>query len=568
MLGRHIRNIIKESLDDLNWIGSSELNFDLKHKFNGNIKQITSTYDVPMSFDKGISPEMIRQFLNYFGPMYLFELDGVKYLYQDRGDYEWFIDEEGYDYVDNEIPEKLRVADMGLRFSDILDIYFDENKGLNESLDDLDWIRSSESGFDPNFEFKNFEYWVDLSTLTDYEITLVRDYILKVLSDINLSGDIARKFSNLRSYRGIIIHCGSDATDYQPEKNNLCFMDIPFEEDENIENSVYVDGREVLGYIKYTEEDEELDESLEWVDKDNTYGGDERFSTDPTWKGDDNWSTNPERSYWKQGDAGSSGGGEDVNESDEDWSWLEDTGEHPSYNGHPQGVVYLRDHDEIDEFCDIIENYNGGELPRGGARENLHSGLENSRDELEGSDYDPSNAVLSASFFVERKIPGILSVGYWGYDVGHYDITEWLSYEDTFNQEYHLYTNLNQVREIFKDYQNPELIKESTDPDWEWLNDVPDTVPFEMVELDKKYRIKVTEDLRDALESCGDNLRMFLQGYYGVATRSKKITYNQIHCDSEIEDEIFSLQIVFYDIDDKEISYFWVSSNMVDFYEI
>jgi hypothetical protein len=342
---------------------------------------------------------------------------------------------------------------------------------IKESLDDLDWIRSSESGFDPNFEFKNFEYWVDLSTLTDYELTLVRDYILKVLSDINLSGDRARKFSNLRSYRGIIIHCGSDTTDYQPEKNNLCFMDIPFEEDENIENSIYVDGREVLGYIKYTEEDEELDESLEWVDKDNTYGGDERFSTDPTWKGDDNWSTNPERSYWKQGDAGSSGGGEDVNESDEDWSWLEDTGEHPSYNGHPQGVVYLRDHDEIDEFCDIIENYNGGELPRGGARENLHSGLENSRDELEGSDYDPSNAVLSASFFVERKIPGILSVGYWGYDVGHYDITEWLSYEDTFNQEYHLYTNLNQVREIFKDYQNPKLIKESEE-DWGWIDDI------------------------------------------------------------------------------------------------
>ena len=94
--------------------------------FSGRIEQITSTYDVPMEFDDGIGPEMIRQFLNYFGPMYLFELDGVKYLYQDRGDHEWFIDEEGYDYVDDEIPEKLGIYEMGLRFSDILDMYFEE----------------------------------------------------------------------------------------------------------------------------------------------------------------------------------------------------------------------------------------------------------------------------------------------------------------------------------------------------------------------------------------------------------------------------------------------------------
>ena len=96
--------------------------------FSGRIQQITSTYDVPMEFDDGISPEMIRQFLNFWGPMYLFELDDIKYLYQDRDDFEWFIDEEGYDYVDNEIPEKLGIAEMGFRFSDILDMYFQEEE--------------------------------------------------------------------------------------------------------------------------------------------------------------------------------------------------------------------------------------------------------------------------------------------------------------------------------------------------------------------------------------------------------------------------------------------------------
>ena len=95
--------------------------------FTGRIKQITSTYDVPMSFDDGIAPSTINMYLNYWGPMYLFELDDIKYLYQDRGDFEMFIDEEGYDYVDNEILEKLGIGIMGLTFSDIIDMYFEED---------------------------------------------------------------------------------------------------------------------------------------------------------------------------------------------------------------------------------------------------------------------------------------------------------------------------------------------------------------------------------------------------------------------------------------------------------
>ena len=93
--------------------------------FTNGIQQVTSTYDVPMEFDNGIGSDSIRRYLNNFGPMYLFELDGIKYLYQDRG-FEFFIDENGFDYVDNEIPEMLGIDEMGLRFSNILDLYFSE----------------------------------------------------------------------------------------------------------------------------------------------------------------------------------------------------------------------------------------------------------------------------------------------------------------------------------------------------------------------------------------------------------------------------------------------------------
>jgi len=93
--------------------------------FTDKIKQITSTHDVPTSFDDGIAPSTIRTYLNFWGPMYLVNINGKDYLYQDRGDFEMFIDEDGY-WNKDEIPEKLGIGILGLRFSDILDMYFEE----------------------------------------------------------------------------------------------------------------------------------------------------------------------------------------------------------------------------------------------------------------------------------------------------------------------------------------------------------------------------------------------------------------------------------------------------------
>jgi hypothetical protein len=100
----------------------------MDYDFTDKIQMVTSSYDVPMSFDEGISPELIGRFLNYWGPMYLVNIKGKKYLYQDRGDFEWFLGEDGYDYVDNEITDKLNIDELGLRFSDIIDMYFNEGK--------------------------------------------------------------------------------------------------------------------------------------------------------------------------------------------------------------------------------------------------------------------------------------------------------------------------------------------------------------------------------------------------------------------------------------------------------
>ena len=112
---------ISESIDKNKKFLSSVMGID----FTDKIKIVTSTYDVPNSFDDGIAPSTIRTYLNFWGPMYLVKIDGENYLYQDRGDFEMFIDEGGY-WNKDEIPEKLGIGVLGLRFSDVIDMYFEE----------------------------------------------------------------------------------------------------------------------------------------------------------------------------------------------------------------------------------------------------------------------------------------------------------------------------------------------------------------------------------------------------------------------------------------------------------
>jgi DNA-binding transcriptional regulator GbsR (MarR family) len=124
-----LTNIVKRVISENNSMTEKNKRF-LKKKlgidFTNGIQQVTSTYDVPMEFDRNIPSAMVNRYLNKFGPMYLFELDGKKYLYLDVGVHEKFIDEDGNIYIENEIPEKLGIDEMGLRFSNILDLYFNE----------------------------------------------------------------------------------------------------------------------------------------------------------------------------------------------------------------------------------------------------------------------------------------------------------------------------------------------------------------------------------------------------------------------------------------------------------
>jgi len=105
--------------------------------FTGKFKKITKAFDVPYNFFRkgGISLNAAMSFIEAFGPMYFFELGDREYLYQDRGNKDWFVDEYGHLYIKDEFSKRLGIDELGLRFSDIIDIYFNEGGPLNESVE-------------------------------------------------------------------------------------------------------------------------------------------------------------------------------------------------------------------------------------------------------------------------------------------------------------------------------------------------------------------------------------------------------------------------------------------------
>jgi len=132
----HIEEAIK-FLKKLNHRRNNPLNEDVdkNKKFLSNvigedvinsIQKITSAKQLPIEFLKSIGVSTLQQYIDVYGPLYYFVLDGEPYIYKDRGEYEMFTNNKGRGFFDGEIPERLGIDIMGLRFSDIIDIYFNE----------------------------------------------------------------------------------------------------------------------------------------------------------------------------------------------------------------------------------------------------------------------------------------------------------------------------------------------------------------------------------------------------------------------------------------------------------
>ena len=103
----------------------------------GKIKEIKDGSDIPKRFHRYLDLNGVKRQMDMVGPMYLVKIRGKYYLYQDQSHFyqshndssfgEQFMSEDGTRDSSGKILEELGLDVLGLRFSDIIDIFFKED---------------------------------------------------------------------------------------------------------------------------------------------------------------------------------------------------------------------------------------------------------------------------------------------------------------------------------------------------------------------------------------------------------------------------------------------------------
>jgi hypothetical protein len=105
----------------------------LGHDFISKIKEIKNGSDIPKMFHRYLDLNGVKGQIDMVGPMYYFTLDGKGYLYQDQSKFyyshdgasfgEMFMSEDGKRDYSNKILEELGIYEMGLKFTDVINMF-------------------------------------------------------------------------------------------------------------------------------------------------------------------------------------------------------------------------------------------------------------------------------------------------------------------------------------------------------------------------------------------------------------------------------------------------------------
>lgn len=96
-----------------------------KKDLSKNIRIITAWEDLPRAFRETISKVAGNHYLNNFGPMFLFYVDGRKFLAQDRVE-KWVIaDELDITISEDTLMKLLGIETLGLSMQELIDAYID-----------------------------------------------------------------------------------------------------------------------------------------------------------------------------------------------------------------------------------------------------------------------------------------------------------------------------------------------------------------------------------------------------------------------------------------------------------
>lgn len=95
------------------------------------ILMVTNQYELPMEFDWIISSKVLNQYLNRYGPMYVFEGKKNTYLGQPRKN-KWFVvDKRDSEVSELDVMKDLGIEMLGLSLNDLVSEYINETNKKN-----------------------------------------------------------------------------------------------------------------------------------------------------------------------------------------------------------------------------------------------------------------------------------------------------------------------------------------------------------------------------------------------------------------------------------------------------
>lgn len=88
------------------------------------IEMITSKYDIPSDFYTDYTWNTLRDFMNYWGPMYLLEIREDRFLFQQQNNKNFWIVENVGQVIESRVLESLSLT--GLDVNKVIDLYYTE----------------------------------------------------------------------------------------------------------------------------------------------------------------------------------------------------------------------------------------------------------------------------------------------------------------------------------------------------------------------------------------------------------------------------------------------------------
>jgi hypothetical protein len=151
------------------------------------IHMVTNQYELPMVFDRVISSKVLNQYLNRYGPMYVFEGKKNTYLGREHKKNEWFIvDERDSQVSEFDVMKDLGIEMLGLSLNDLVSEYINETtkKSMNYVITESQLERLSQEieladSFYGSVEETNFVVG-DLLTEAEYQgrkVTLNKPFL-------------------------------------------------------------------------------------------------------------------------------------------------------------------------------------------------------------------------------------------------------------------------------------------------------------------------------------------------------------------------------------------------------